>query len=196
MSEYGGGWDNLEEMLRSMAEELGETVQRSAEQVDVDGIATTFGLDPDRAREWVDGAAGWMKAQLETMGEDMAERASASGPGAAGFAAWAKARSAYGQGSAPARRTTAPDDEALRSAQPHPLDVPTEEQGVALAALESGRWTVEPGSNKLASRGDGPGPSDALGLVRELRSRDWITADGEITLVGRHALGRWLETAR
>jgi hypothetical protein len=28
--------------------------------------------------------------------------------------------------------------------------------------------------------------------VRELRVRDWIAADGEVTVVGRHALGRWL----
>jgi hypothetical protein len=43
--------------------------------------------------------------------------------------------------------------------------------------------------------GDGPGPSDALGLVRELRVRDWLTADGELTLTGRNALKRWLEIA-
>ena len=71
---------------------------------------------------------------------------------------------------------------------PDPLDVPTDEQGRALAALDSGRWTVEPGTSALSSHGDGPGPSDALGLVRELRVRDWIDADGEVTLVGRHAL--------
>jgi hypothetical protein len=31
--------------------------------------------------------------------------------------------------------------------------------------------------------------------VRELRVRDWITADGEITLAGRWALSRWLDVA-
>ena len=72
--------------------------------------------------------------------------------------------------------------------------MPTAEQGRALAALDSGRWSVEPGTSALASHGDGPGPSDALGLVRELRVRDWIDAEGEVTLVGRHALQRWLET--
>jgi hypothetical protein len=46
----------------------------------------------------------------------------------------------------------------------------------------------------LVSRGEGPGPSDALGLARELHVRDWISADGEITQTGRRALGRWLET--
>ena len=79
-------------------------------------------------------------------------------------------------------------DDPLRGAGPDPLDIPTDEQGRALAALDSGRWTVEPGTSALSSHGDGPAPSDALGLVRELRVRDWIDADGEVTLVGRHAL--------
>jgi|1186.fasta_scaffold249159_2 hypothetical protein len=83
-------------------------------------------------------------------------------------------------------------DDPLRGAGPHPLDLPTEEQGVALAALESGRWTVEPGTSMLVSHGDGPAPKDALGLVRELRVRDWLGADGRITLAGKRALSRWL----
>jgi hypothetical protein len=32
--------------------------------------------------------------------------------------------------------------------------------------------------------------------VRELRVRDWIAADGKLTLTGRRALGRWLEAAK
>ena len=89
-------------------------------------------------------------------------------------------------------RQTAGSEDPLRRATSHPLDLPTEEQGVALAALDSGRWTVEPGTDALGVKGDGPGPSNALGIVRELRVRDWISTDGEITLVGRHALSRWL----
>jgi hypothetical protein len=81
----------------------------------------------------------------------------------------------------------------LRDAAPHPLDVPSEEQGVALAALDSGRWSVEPGTDMLVSHGDGPAPANALGLVRELRVRDWLGADGELTLAGRRALERWLD---
>ena len=38
-----------------------------------------------------------------------------------------------------------------------------------------------------------PSPREAPGLVDELRARDWITADGEITPAGRHALSRWLD---
>src|SRR5206468_3143944 len=59
-------------------------------------------------------------------------------------------------------------EDPLRNAGPHPLDLPTTEQGTALAALESGRWGIEPGTNALSVHGEGPGPSDALGLVREL----------------------------
>jgi hypothetical protein len=69
-------------------------------------------------------------------------------------------------------------EDPLRHAGPHPLDLPSVDQGLALAALDSGRWRVEPGTSALAVHGEGPGPSDALGLARELRVRDWVTAEG------------------
>ena len=72
--------------------------------------------------------------------------------------------------------------------------MPTEEQGLALSAMESGRWQVEPGTNELISNGEGPGPSKRVGLVSELRARDWIAAGGEVTLLGRDALGRWRDS--
>ena len=68
--------------------------------------------------------------------------------------------------------------------------MPTTEQGVALAALESGRWRIESGTFSVR---DGPGPSEPLGLLRELRVSDWVTADGKLTLTGRKALARWLD---
>src|ERR1044072_6086960 len=85
-----------------------------------------------------------------------------------------------------------PGQEPVHHAAPHPLAMPTTEQGVALAALESGRWRIESGTFSVH---DGPGPSDPLGLLRELRVSDWVTADGELTLTGRKALARWLEQA-
>ena len=75
---------------------------------------------------------------------------------------------------------------------PHPLDVPTEEQGLALSALDSGRWKVDPGTEELIPVGSGPTPSQPVGLVGELRARDWIARSGEVTLIGRDALTRWL----
>ena len=44
----------------------------------------------------------------------------------------------------------------------------------------------------LVSHGEGPAPKDALGLVRELRVRDWLGADGKLTIAGERALSRWL----
>ena len=90
--------------------------------------------------------------------------------------------------------TTPSGEDVLRSDAPDPLDVPTAEQGAALAALDSGRWKIDPETSALASDGDGPAPADALGAALELRVRDWIDADGALTMSGRHALSRWLET--
>lgn len=83
----------------------------------------------------------------------------------------------------------------LRRGGPHPLDVPTEEQGLALSALDSGRWKVDPGTEELVPVNSGPGPSEPIGLVEEMRARDWITPGGEVTLVGHDALRRWLARA-
>src|SRR5262245_60694076 len=51
------------------------------------------------------------------------------------------------------RERAAPSEDPLRHAGPHPLDVPTGEQGLALAALDSGRWRLEPGTSTLAVHG-------------------------------------------
>ncbi len=174
--------ESFEEMVRSIAEEVGRSVERVVGQVDVDEFASAMGLDPDRAREWVESAGSWLRERAENLGEEVAARGSWTPP-------------------APRPEPPSPksDDAAhedpLRRAGPSALDQPTEEQGLALAALESGRWIVEPGSETLAARGEGPGPSDALGLFRELLVRDWISIDGEVTLVGHRALSRWVDAA-
>lgn len=165
MDENNG--ESFEDIFRSIARELGRSVERAVDNVELDDFADAIGVDPAAARDWVESTGGWLRSRAEQLGDDLASRV--SGPG---------------------RAVTGEDP--LQAAAPHPLDLPTEEQGRALAALDSGRWVVEPGTETLAARGDGPAPSDALGIVRELRVRDWIGADGEITLVGSHALGRWL----
>jgi hypothetical protein len=180
--------ENFEDTVRSIAHEIRESVQRMAAEVDVDDLAGYVGVDPDRARDWMESAASWLGAQLEHLGDEFASRTAGSASESE-FGSWPA-----GSSSESASRTGGAED-PLRGAAPHPLDIPTAEQGRALAALESGRWFVEPASNRLESRGDGPSPSDALGLVRELRARDWIAADGEVTLAGRHALTRWLQIA-
>jgi hypothetical protein len=177
--------ESFEDMVRSFAREIG----RSAERIthDVDQIAEAMGVDPERAKEWADNAGRWLREQFENLGEGVANAAHAA------EAAAHEAEPAEPSATAPVRRTEPPADDPLRSAAPHPLDMPTDEQGAALAALESGRWTVEPGSNRLIAHSGGAEPRGGLGLVRELKARDWINSAGEVTLVGRHALTRWLE---
>jgi hypothetical protein len=179
--------DSFEETVREIAEQIGESVERAMEQIDLDQIAGTMGFDPDRAREWFDTAGSWLRSQVERVGDDVADSAS-------------RAESAAHADSADPRGEPTPEpspiaDDPFPSAAPHPLDLATDEQGTALAALDSGRWEVETGSNRLVAHGDGPPPSNALGLVRELRARDWITAEGEVTLAGRRALSRWLDAS-
>jgi len=164
------GGESFEETLRSIAAALSGLIGRSIESVDPDEVADSIGVDGAMAREWVESAGGWLSALTESLGGHLA------------------------------RGVARPEQSAVRidplgGAAPHPLDLPSDDQGLALAALESGRWIVEPGADALAARGEGPGPTDALGIVRELRVRDWIAADGKLTQSGRHALKRWLDAA-
>jgi hypothetical protein len=80
-----------------------------------------------------------------------------------------------------------------RAGGPHPLDVPTEEQGLALSALQSGRWKVKPGTHELVAEEGAADPPDSADLVGELRARDWIAAGGELTDLGHRALRHWSE---
>ncbi len=157
---------SFEESAREIVDELRRAVEQ-ASQTDPEEIVRAAGVDPDRVREWVDTAGEWLRSQLADAADGRAPRPGPAAPSG---------------------------EDVFREAEPHPLDVPTMQQGTALAALDSGRWTLEPGTSTLSVRGGGPGPRGALGLVRELRERDWIDPDGAVTLVGRHALERWLAT--
>jgi hypothetical protein len=180
MSDDDANRNSLEDVVRALADEMSRAVERLS-QIDVDDIARTAGADAERARRWIEDAGRWLREQADTVG-----------PIPFGTAEpWDDTPAPTDR---PAQSRPAGDD-PLRNAGPHPLDLPTADQGLALAALDSGRWKLEPGTSALAVHADGPGPSDALGLVRELRVRDWMSADGEITVVGRHALGRWLDAA-
>jgi hypothetical protein len=171
MTDDEGRPRSFEEAARAIADEIRRSIER-ASQADPDELARAVGVDPGRVREWLDNAGAWLSSQIDD---------TAGGPAG---------------GTDPRPESAAPSGEdLLRDAGPHPLDVPTTEQGTALAALDSGRWAIEPGTTALSVSGGGPGPRDALGLVRELRDRDWIDANGAVTVVGRHALGRWLAAA-
>lgn len=164
---------SLEETLRALADGVMGSIERLSE-VDVDELARSAGIDPDRARDWLANAGRWLRVEIEHVDLDADDADDADDI----------------EG-----RVTKVDDGPWTTAGPHPLDVPTHDQGVALAALDSGRWTLEPGTSAIVSHGEGPGPQDALGLVRELRVRDWVGRDGELTVAGRYALERWLRAA-
>ena len=167
---------NFEEALRAIADEVSRGLQNFKTD-DIEDMARSYGVDSERAKRFFDTAGEWLRSQADNLG-------AASYPAASPHTPEPPAES----GASPTRW-----EDPLRGAGPDPLDMPSDDQGRALAALDSGRWTIEPGTSMLTGHGEGPGPRDALGLVRELRVRDWIDSDGAVTLVGRAALRRWLE---
>jgi hypothetical protein len=184
MSEH----DNFEDRMREIADQISRSMQRMSE-VDFEDLAETYGVDAERARNFASAAGQWLSDRLSSgeplFGQSQPRAHDAPAPGPS-----ARADTPETQGADPGQRAT-------RSG-PHPLDLPTGWQALALSALDSGRWSVRPGSNQLAGTGEGPPPSagtDAPDLVNDLRARDWITAEGTLTLVGRHALARWCRTA-
>jgi hypothetical protein len=176
MSDY----DNFEARLRAIAEEISKSVQRISEG-DMEELSQRYGVDVERARAFADAAGRWLNDRFST------------GDPLFGDVQHADDDTVVPPVSADRSRSETSEARPGSGPGPHPLDLPTAQQGVALSALDSARWTVRPGSNQLAGTGVGPGPvpSDVVG---ELRGRDWITADGTLTLVGRHALGRWCST--
>ena len=168
--------DRFDNRLRQIALAL----SRSLSEVDLDEVADRLGVDHERMRGAANAVEGWLSDHAgdeEPLFGDTHPGTGEPGP------------------------VTRPAG-ALRPTGglgPHPLDLPTDVQGRALSALSSGRWTVRPGSGRLSWTGEGPQPPEIEGqptdLVNELRARDWITADGAVTLVGRQALLRWCQTA-
>ncbi len=162
--------DGFQDRLRALADQL----SRSISEVNLEDVADRLGVDPDRVRGAAGAVEGWLAGQA------------------------AGETPLFGD----VIPVPVPDRQSQRgraaSAGPHPLDLPTDEQGRALSALDSGRWTVKSGSSQLTTTGLGPAPAHAgsgpSDLVNELRARDWITADGAVTLVGRQALLRWCQT--
>ncbi len=159
--------DSFEKKVRAIASELNRSVERAIKSIDLDEIARQVEIGGERLKELADLTGRWMSDRLSDPEADQA----------------AQARDLESE--TPAR--------PLPVAGPHPLDVPSDEQGRALSALDSGRWKVEPGTDELVAGGEEASPTDPGGLVGELRARDWIAANGEVTLVGREALKRWSE---
>ena len=159
--------ESFEKKVRAIATELSRSVERAVKRIDLDEIARQIEMGGERFNELADSTGRWISDRL---GNAEAHHA------------------------AEARDSEAETAERTRPvAGPHPLDVPSDEQGRALSALDSGRWRVEPGTDVLVAAGEEATPTDPGGLVGELRARDWIAANGGVTLVGREALKRWSE---
>lgn len=154
---------SFEKRVRAIATELGRSVERAVKSFDLDEIARQVEVGGERLREFADSTGQWISDLVSDRETDHAAQARDS------------------------------DARTLPVAGPHPLDVPSDEQGRALSALDSGRWKVKPGTDELLAGDDEASPPDSGGLVSELRARDWIAADGEVTLLGHEALKRWSE---
>lgn len=184
MSEH----DSFEDRVRAIADQISRSMQRMAD-VDLEQLAEGYGVDVDRARTAASAAGQWLSDRLSS-GEPLFDEDQPPDHDAAAPGLNANLDEHVAQATGPGYRSAHPG--------PHPLDLATGRQALALSALDSLRWTLRPGSNQLAGTGEGPPPpeaADAPDLVGDLRARDWITADGTLTLVGRHALARWCRTA-
>jgi hypothetical protein len=159
--------ESFEKKLRAIATDLSHSVERAVESIDRDEIARQIEMGGERLRQLADLTGRWISHRLSDPEAHRAEQA----------------------------RDLEPETAArtLPRAGPHPLDVPSDQQGRALSALDSGRWSVEPGTDELVVAAGGSSPPHSGGLVGELRARDWIAANGAVTLVGREALKRWSE---
>jgi hypothetical protein len=171
MSESDPNNGDFQAGLRWLAEQLSRSAEQ-LEHIDLEMFERVTGVSAERAKEFLGGAGEWLG-----QADNLAAEAAARFGGLINF-------NVPGSGPAPSS-----------GSGPHPLDVPTPAQGLALSAIDSGRWTVQPGSHVLTADGEGPAPENATGLVGELRARDWINAQGELTLVGTNALKRWMEPA-
>ena len=130
------------------ADEVSRAVERLS-QIDVDEIARSASAEAERARRWMDELGRWLREQGEATG---------SAPfGAAG--AWEDVPASADR----AAQSRPAGEDPLRNAGPHPLDLPTADQGLALAALDSGRWRLEPWTSALAVHGEGPAPATRSG---------------------------------
>jgi hypothetical protein len=160
--------DRFEDRVKAIADQIAKSLTS-----DIDEVAQRLGVDPDRAREVAGTLERWLSDRLPGQEPRIGDQ-----PHAPATAQHTAQTTTFGPG-------------------PHPLDLPTPEQGIALSALDSGRFTVRPGSSELAGTGADPqlGVGERADLVNELRARDWITPDGTLTMVGRQALLRWCRTA-
>ena len=167
----------FEEALRAIADEVARH-RRGSSRATSRTSRATYGVDADRAKRFMDNAGDWLRAQADAFG--------AYGPFPAGDPA-SESRPAEPANVVMGRRRCAARARTRWTRRP------------TSRAARWPRWTPAAGRSSPAPARSPPtvtAPARATrsGLVRELRVRDWIDADGEVTLVGRAALQRWLDT--
>jgi hypothetical protein len=185
MSSDGADNGDRDAALRWIIEQMTRSVE-DLERLDLDMLARVTGLDPDRAREYLERVEEWLRSRAEDgPGDGLRQLGALIGPELLSrFTRFAGA-----SGANPAGFPGAAD---RAGGAPHPLDVPTLAQGRALSAIDSGRWSVPPGSHTFIAHDGSEVADGASELIGELRARDWINATGTLTQVGQHALARWI----
>src|ERR1700689_2844805 len=106
MFDDDAGDESFAETVRSIVREVSRSIERVA-HADLEEVADAVGVDLARVREFADSAVVWLRTHAEDLGEGGAFRG--GGP-----------------------RAPAADD-SPPGAGPDPLDLPTAEQGRALA---------------------------------------------------------------
>src|SRR5205823_1003149 len=103
--------ESFEKRVRAFATELSRSVQRAVKSIDLDGIARQIELGGERFRDLADSTGRWISDRLSDPEAHDAANARDFEPETA-----ARTRPVAG---------------------PHPLDLPSDEQGRALSALDS-----------------------------------------------------------
>ncbi|HEY2596169.1 MAG TPA: hypothetical protein VGK33_19935, partial [Chloroflexota bacterium] len=150
-----GEHDSFEDRLRAIADQIGQSLRRMSE-VDLEQVADGYGIDAERVRGYAEAFGQWLSDRVpsDESGFGQNPHGELDSTVSAGFDAL------LAQDPGPGQATNRPG--------PHPLDLPLDRQGLALSALDSGRWTARPGTDQLVDTGEGPLPSDAASVVSEL----------------------------
>src|SRR5947207_15618094 len=120
MSEY----DSFEDRLRAMADQISRSLQHVSE-VDLEELAERYGVDADRARTLADSAGRWLNDHLSSGGPLFGQRPPQDHDAATRQAS-ADLEALLAQGAETEKPSTTPG--------PHPLDHPTDRQGLGLSA--------------------------------------------------------------
>src|ERR1700748_2095593 len=113
--------DSFEDRLRAIADKISRSVQRISD-LDMDELSQRYGVDADRARAFADAAGQWLNDRFSG-GDPLFGQTKRSAADSAdrpfGVDVDLDATSDTGR------------EQPVSGAGPHPLDLPTEQQGIA-----------------------------------------------------------------